>query len=186
MEIIAIVVIAVSVLVLLLVIAIEQLKKNSKRKKLLKYFQEAYLRILKVDALDRAIVSPNDTIASSTGPRKILVQVHEKSELSDKTYLLDMEQPWVIGRKPGKNTICIRGDKTVSSVHCRLEVQNERLYLVDMGSKNRTYYQPARGKKNRAGYLPQKSYQLLTSGDAFYVGYTGFEVVIFDSNYGIV
>ena len=39
---------------------------------------------------------------------------------------------------------------------------------------------------HKIGYLPQKSYQLLTSGDAFYVGYTGFEVVIFDSNYGIV
>ena len=185
MEIISIIVIAVAVLILLLVILINQLKKNSKKKKLLKYFQEAYLRILKVDALDRAIVSPNDTVASSTGPRKILVQVHEKSELTDKTYLLDMEQPWIIGRKPGENTICIRGDKTVSSMHCRLEVQNERLYLLDLGSKNRTYYQPARGKKY-AGYLPQKGYQLLTSGDAFYVGYTGFEIVVFDSNYGIV
>jgi predicted component of type VI protein secretion system len=97
-----------------------------------------------------------------------------------------MEQPWTIGRKPGDNTICIRGDKTVSSMHCRLEVYNDRLFLIDLGSKNRTYYKPKRTKKNKAWYLPQKGSQPLTSGDVFYVGYTCFEVVVYDSNFGLV
>lgn len=183
---IIVVVVAVMLLVLLLVLTISMLKKASKKKKLLKYFQEAYLRILKVDALDRAIVSPNDSVVFKTGPRKILVNIHETSEITDKTHLLDMENPWTIGRKPGENTICIRGDKTVSSVHCGLQVQNDCLYLVDLGSKNRTYYVPARGRKNSAWYLPQKGYQALTTGDIFYVGHTAFEVTIYDSNYGIV
>ena len=181
---IIVVVISVLVLMLLLILTISMLKKASKKKKLLKYFQDAYLRILKVDALDRAIVSPNDAVVFKTGPRKILVNVHEKSEITDKTHLLDMEKPWTIGRKPGENTICIRGDKTVSSIHCGLQVQNEVLYLVDLGSKNRTYYVPARGRN--AWYLPQKGYQALTTGDVFYVGHTAFEVTIYDSNYGIV
>jgi len=185
MELVIIVLLLVAALFALLLLAISMLKKNSKRKKELKYFTDAYLRILKVDALDRAIVSPNDALAANTGPRKILVRVHETSELTDKVHLLDMEQPWTIGRKPGENTLCIRGDNTVSSLHCRLMVSNERLFLVDLGSKNRTYYQPAKSKK-KAWYLPQKGYAALTTGDKFYVGYTCFEIAIFDSNYGIV
>ena len=186
MELFVMIVGIVAVLIILLTVVIIMLKRLSKRKKLLKYFQEEYLKILKVDALDRAIVSPYDNRTLATGPRKVLVQVHEISDLTDKTYLLDTEQPWIIGRKPGDNTICIRGDKTVSSVHCKLEVYNERLFLVDLGSKNLTYYCSARSKKRQMVHLPQRGSQMLTTGDVFYVGYTAFEVTVYDSNAGIV
>lgn len=183
---IILIVLMIILVILLLVLLIRMLKANSKRKKTLKYFQEEYLRILKVDALDRAIVNPSNPMAIKTGPHKILVRVHEFSKLADKIYLLDMDVPWTIGRKPGEHTICIRGDSTVSSLHCRLIAQNGGVYLVDLGSKNRVYYKPSRSKKNKAWYLPQKGAQLLKSEDIFYVGYTGFEVTVFDSNYGIV
>lgn len=176
------IILIVTVLVLLLILTIVLLKKQSKKKKLLKYFEDEYLKILRVDALDRAIINNG---AGNTGPRKILVKIHETSELVDKTYLIDMENPWFIGRKPGPNTICIRGDKTISSIHCSLQVQSDRVFLVDMGSKNLTYYQPVRGAK-QAWHLPQRGAQMLTTGDRFYVGYTCFEVIIYDSNYGII
>ena len=180
------IILLVILLIALLVLLLVYLKKQSKLKKRLKYFQDQYLKILKVDALDRSIVSPGDKTANTTGPRKIIVEVHEVSELTDKTYILDMDSPWTIGRKPGNNTICIRGDKTVSSYHCRLEVSNERLYLVDLGSKNLTFYKPATSKKNTAVPLQSQGYCVLTSGDTFYVGFTSFEVTVFDSNYGLV
>lgn len=171
------------ILILLLIVAIILLKKQTKNRKRLKYFQSEYLKILRIDALDRAIMRQ----FIQSGPRKILVQIHQKSELTDKTFMLDMDNYWDIGRKPGDHTICIRGDKTVSSLHCRLIVQNEQLTLVDMGSKNLTYYQPGRGKyKNKAWHLPQKGSQVLSTGDRFYVGYTTFGVTVFDSNYGII
>lgn len=163
------------------------LKKQSKHKKLLKYFQKEYLNILRVDALNRSIISPLDPGTSSSGPRKILVQVKEKSELIEKTYLLDMKSPWVIGRKPGDNAICIIGDKTVSSVHCMLKAQDNKLYLVDMGSKNSTLYVPAKGPYSKSGVcLPQKGAQQLTTGDSFIVGFTSFQVTIYDSSIGII
>lgn len=177
------IIVLIALLVILLIVAIILLKKQSESKKRLKFFQNEYLRILRIDALDRAILRQ----FMQSGPRKILVQIHQQSELTDKTYVLDMDHYWDIGRKPGEHTICIRGDKTVSALHCRLIVQNERLTLVDMGSKNLTYYQPGKGKfKKKAWHLPQKGSQMLTTGDRFYVGYTSFEVTVFDSSYGIV
>ncbi len=170
-------------LIVLLITAIVLLKKQSENKKLLKFFQNEYLRILRIDALDRAILRQ----FMQSGPRKILVKIHQQSELTDKTFVLDMDNYWDIGRKSGEHTICIRGDKTVSALHCRLVVQNERLTLIDQGSKNLTYYQPGKGKyKKKAWHLPQKGSQILTTGDRFYVGYTTFSVTVFDSSYGIV
>lgn len=174
-------------LIFIVVLLIVVLKKQSKNKKLLNYFQNEYLNILRVDALNRSIMSPLDQDVNKTGPRKILVNIKEKSELTDKTYLLDMKSPWIIGRKPGDNAICIRGDKTVSSVHCMLKAQNDMLYLVDMGSKNSILYKPVRGTYSKSGvYLPQKGVQVLTTGDVFFVGFTSFEVTVFDSSRGII
>lgn len=177
------IILLIILLVVLLIAAIILLKKQSENKKRLKFFQNEYLRILRIDALDRAIM--RQFIRS--GPRKILVQIHQQSELTDKTFVLDMDNYWNIGRKPGEYTICIRGDRTVSSLHCRLIVHNERLTLVDLGSKNLTYYQPGKGKyKKNAWHLPQKGSQILTTGDRFYVGYTTFSVTVYDSSYGII
>lgn len=170
-------------LIILLIVVAVLLKKESDKKKQLKFFQNEYLKTLRIDALDRAIM--RQSIPS--GPRKILVQIHQQSELTDKTFILDMDNYWDIGRKPGEHIICIRGDKTVSALHCRLMVENERLTLMDMGSKNLTYYQPGSGQfRKKAWHLPQKGRQILTTGDRFYVGYTAFSVTVFDSSYGIV
>lgn len=170
-------------IIILLIFSIFLLKKHFENKKRLKFFQTEYLKILRIDALDRAIMRQ----FIQSGPRKILVQIHQQSKLTDKTFILDMDNYWDIGRQPGVNTICIRGDKTVSSLHCRLIVQNERLTLIDLGSKNFTYYQPGKGKfKNKVWHLPQKGSQILTTGDRFYVGYTTFSVTVFDSTYGII
>ncbi|MDD6619659.1 MAG: FHA domain-containing protein [Eubacteriales bacterium] len=173
-------------LICLLVLTVHLLKKQSKKKKLLNYFQTEYLNILKLSALDRAIVSPYESQSVINGPRKILVKLNEKSELTDKTYLLDMDEAWMIGRKPGKNTICIRGDKTVSSFHCMLRADNGVLYLVDAGSKNSTFYKPKRASASGGWYVPKKSAQPLTTGDSFIVGYTTFEVTVYDSAIGII
>lgn len=163
------------------------LKKQSERKKLLDYFQKEYLNILRIEALNKSIMSPLDRDAVKTGPKKMLVRLREKSDLTDKTYLLDMKTPWTIGRKPGENAICIRGDRTVSTVHCMLKQQNGTLYLVDMGSKNSTMYRPASGPYSKTGvYIPQKGAQPLTTGDAFCVGFTTFEVTVFESSRGII
>lgn len=183
---IILIIVGLVVLVCSLVFAIFLLKKMSKKKKLLNYFHTEYLNILKLNALDRAIVSPVESNSVLNGPRKILVKLNEKSELTDKTYLLDMEEAWMIGRRPGKNTICIRGDKTVSSFHCMLKADNGVLYLVDAGSKNSTFYKPKKALSSAGWYIPKKGEQALKTGDSFIIGYTTFEVTVYDSAIGIV
>lgn len=162
------------------------LKKQSKKKKILKSFEEKYLDLLRMEALNKAIVSPYDLNNTQSGPRKILVKLEQKSELTNKEYLLDMQQPWIIGRKPGEHVICIRGDKTVSSSHCMIREKNNQIYLVDMGSKNPVLYKPKSKIGNKGLYLRSKAAHLLTTGDVFCVGYTSFKVTVFDSGRGIV
>lgn len=50
-----------------------------------------------------------------------------------------IERKIVIGRSAANTDICIDYDQSVSGKHCAIEMRNDRFYLIDLQSSNKTY-----------------------------------------------
>ena len=56
-----------------------------------------------------------------------------------KSFAACIEHKIVVGRTAAVTDICIDYDKSVSGRHCAIEKRNNKFYLVDLGSSNKTY-----------------------------------------------
>jgi len=75
----------------------------------------------------------------------------------------------LLGRKPDRATLVVRGDSYISGLHCRLVASVEHLDVTDLGSTNGTYINSERCTPDHA--LP------LAAGDILRLGSTDLEVV---------
>jgi len=83
----------------------------------------------------------------------------------------------LLGRKPDRATLVLRGDSYISGLHCRLVASVEHLEVTDLGSTNGTYVNSERCAPDHPAAL--------AAGDILRLGATDLEVVYEEQAAGI-
>ena len=87
---------------------------------------------------DNPRIDSGETVLLFDGDKKVkrtLTDINTPAR-SFSTYI---DKKIVIGRSAGSTDICIDYDQSVSGKHCAIEMRNNRFYLIDLQSSNKTY-----------------------------------------------
>lgn len=90
--------------------------------------------------------------------------------MSGTAYLMEQQGVYSIGRSGNcELTLAEEVDNTVSRLHCSVQVDNDRVFIQDLNSRNGTYVSPAIGSKGHR--VPGESPLMeLTDGDVLKIG----------------
>ena len=72
------------------------------------------------------------------GNKKVKVTLTDIN-MPARSYTTYIERRIVIGRSAANTDICIDYDQSVSGKHCAIEMRNDKFYLIDLQSSNKTY-----------------------------------------------
>lgn len=72
-----------------------------------------------------------------TGPHELAIEIHREGHLED-VFSLSLAERATLGRSD-ESGICIKGDASVSGLHCELFLSQGRLFVRDLHSTNGTY-----------------------------------------------
>lgn len=106
--------------------------------------------------------------------RRIMLCLAETKNNGERQYAAPLKGEVTVGRKKGQNDIVIPSN-FISGSHCTFKLENEMLYIKDMGSTNGTFVITNKG--------PRRVYdggELVKNGDTIRLGKEEFTVVIYE------
>ena len=138
-------IIAIIVLVVGIVSAI-LISRVLKKKKIDKEISEVTdpFKDIPVEADVTEMVSDNyvsdgeGTVMLFNGNKKVRITLTDIN-MPARSYTTYIERRIVIGRSATNTDICIDYDQSVSGKHCAIEMRNDKFYLIDLQSSNKTY-----------------------------------------------
>lgn len=103
---------------------------------------------------------------------KWMIQLVEKSELSERRYMLDLDNEIEIGSQRDQNSITVC-EPSVARKHCCIFVHQEKVFIKNLDSENKTII--TRKKSQTA--LGENAVEIL-SGDSIQLGNVQFGITI--------
>lgn len=166
--------IKIGILVLLICVGILFWIRQNKRKKKFRIMNETAYEILKEEALNYALSKNYRENDNYRIDKKRMISL-EVVELK-KEYIFNLEKGIRIGRDK-HNELCIK-DETISKFHCKIQLLDGEVWIVDLGSSNHTIIK----RKGTRCILNQGERQKLNTKDKIILGELQFKVILFYIN----
>lgn len=87
---------------------------------------------------DNPRIDSGETVLLFDGDKKVKITLTDINTPA-RSFTTYIDKKIVIGRSAGSTDICIDYDQSVSGKHCAIEMRNNRFYLIDLQSSNKTY-----------------------------------------------
>lgn len=150
---------------------------NKQRKKK----NQAAFDILKEDALCNALTNPVLTGKVEEYryqlEDKVMLQLITKQAKKKVNYIFNPEKVITFGRNPKTSDVCLR-DPLVSLTHCTIFKSQDKVWIKDMGSSNKTI---VKRKRNKCVLENEEALELKNK-DIFQIGEVSFRVKLFYIN----
>lgn len=178
LAVVATVVIALICLIVILV------KKKHKKNKELDYFKTQLHKIIRNEALDKAI----NNYSKEKNREYWLLKVIEINQFGEKEHFFNLKNDVSIGRDFNLNNLFVLDEET-DLVQCKIELHKELPYLVNVstGVESHFFFRKKQNRQLEKKHTIKAGESIrLYSGDSLEFGETRIVFQVFNSNVGIV
>lgn len=180
---IIIVSLSVAVLGIVILLAILIRKKRTEKKEL-DYFKGQLHKIIRNEALDKAL----DNYSKSSKQEYWLLKAVEINQFGEKEHFYNLDKNVSIGREFNTNELFVL-DENADLNQCRIELYKHAPYIKSVsGSTESSFFFKKKNGRNIEKVHTMKKGELIRiySGDAVKFGETTIVFHVYNSNYGIV
>ena len=125
---------------------------------------------------DRGALDKTVPLSLEGSVRRLMLTLTEFNAPSPRRYTVPLQNRITVGRRADQNTVAI-DEKTISGAHCVFELDQDMLYLKDLGSTNGTFLI----ERKMAKPVGRDERVMVKSGDVVRLGKTDFEVIIHEA-----